>query len=50
MSFASAAFLILFAAMLLSQLTVRPPRARQWILLAGSYVFLRLVGLAVLLF
>ena len=39
MSFASAAFLILFAAMLLSQLTVRPPRARQWILLAGSYVF-----------
>ena len=39
MSFASAPFLVLFAAMLAAQLLVRPSRARQWILLAGSYVF-----------
>ena len=39
MSFASGTFLALFAAMLFSQLVVRPLRARQWILLAGSYVF-----------
>src|SRR5699024_3830062 len=39
MSFASAPFLVLFAAMLAAQLLVRPSRARQWILMAGSYVF-----------
>ena len=33
MSFASAPFLVLFAAMLAAQLFIRPSRARQWICL-----------------
>ena len=38
MSFASAPFLVLFAAVLAEQVLGRPSRARQWDRLAGRYV------------